>query len=105
MPIAIEGWKKPTIGPGLEAFEAGDVKAQLIAAGGPGGDVGLGSSIGVPSRLGLQDTPPAIAPRPVSDADLLQLIKALTGILAKLTDLVGLALGGPGKGGPSGRQQ
>ncbi|MBM3266747.1 MAG: hypothetical protein FJZ01_03775 [Candidatus Sericytochromatia bacterium] len=95
MPIAIAaegGWKRPTIGPGLEAFAAGDARAPgVVAAGGPG-DVGLQAGVGAPATITLADpapVPPAPAPGgPLSEADLLKLVAAMTALLASLTGLV-----------------
>lgn len=92
------GWKRPVIGPGLEAFQAGDAKgaAVPVAAGGPR-DEALPTSVGNTARIALEDPAdrpggsPVASPLPaggIGQKDLLELVAALTGVLAALTELV-----------------
>lgn len=97
MAIAIAtdgGWKRPVVGPGLEGFQAGDAKgaAQPVAAGGPADAAPL-TSVGNEARIALEDPAPAPAPPApgggtLGRKDLLELLAALTGVLAAMTNLV-----------------
>jgi len=115
MPIAIAtdgGWKRPAVGPGLEAFQAGDPKAPAsIAAGGPG-DAAPAVSRGEPTRITLDSPAPAPTPAPVaapvaapplqlSRTDLLDLIKSMVALLASLTGLVSKMLDQRGLAAPA----
>lgn len=97
--IATDGlWKRPVVGPGLEAFQAGDAReaAAPVAAGGPRDAAPL-TSVGSTARIALEDpaNPPVgapVEPPPpaggIGQKDLLELLAALTGVLAALTGLV-----------------
>ncbi len=97
MPIAIAadaGWKRPTVGPGLEDFAAGDARAPgSVAAGGPT-DAALPVSTGNTARIALEapeplePAPAPAAPEVLRRADLLGLLAAMVGLLASMTGLV-----------------
>ena len=92
------GWKRPTIGPGLEEFRAGDAKAAggaIVAAGGPG-DAAPRTSTGNTASIALEPVPLAPAdpgPAPpgglkLTQAQLLDLIKSILGVLTAVTGVV-----------------
>jgi hypothetical protein len=101
MPIAIAadgGWARPTVGPGLEDFVAGDARAPaVVAAGGPG-DAAPQTSTGNTARIALEapvpfDPQPVPTPSPgrpigLGREDLLKLLAAMTALLAAITGLV-----------------
>jgi hypothetical protein len=91
------GWKRPTIGPGLEDFKAGDARAEggVVAAGGPV-DAAPRTSTGNTARIALEPAPLApVDPGPapagglkLTQAQLLDLIKSILGVLTAVTGVV-----------------